>query len=568
MSLTCLGVRSLGGGSSGGLAVARGLLMSVVNDQSLLHGSPSHGGTGALGRMWRAVVAADPLPNLAVLLAIFIGFFHGWLKLKFPSPLTTFSFDIPLIIALMLVLPRCGSLGQFFPATRSSGALLALYGAVVIWFLLSLVLPEGVPLPIALAAVRGWTFSTLMFGLGYQIIRSPQQLHIYFLLIIALAAVTALYGLGQSEEEARAMAALDPTYAKRLLNQAYADSEGRWVLRRFSTFISSGAFGGTMSCALLFITALLTERTITWKEKALLTAMSLLIGWGMFISGARSPVVALGVGLAIAAVYRRQLKQFALIGVVLGAGLMLGAATTGGGAVDRLATLDFEALYGRFYIVWSPGIRYLFESGFLGGGLGKSLVGTPAFLVPMLQGVEVWGIDGDLGKVMAEMGIVGVVVMTRLFVAAFRDAYGVLERNRHSLVGSMGLGAFMLFAVCVLTFPAGSPFIGIPLGVLSWFFLGAAIKLDRLAHASGHPSRSVPADDSAVSREGSAGKGRPRHFMFYDKDAGTRGPRDGRKTPRLPPPPAAAPPAPAPAPAAPKPEASAKPKKRFLYSRD
>ncbi len=450
--------------------------------------SPTHPGLTAeheagsarsiLGRL-KDLLASNPLPNLAVAVALTIGFYHGWLKLRFPGPITTFAFDIPLILALVMVLPRVKSMGDFFPESRAGRALKAFYGVVFIWFLLALVLPGGAPLLVALAAVRGWVFSTLMFGLGYQIIRSRRQLHGYFMLILLLAAATAIYGAGQSEEEVQALMKLDPEYARRFGGQAFVSADQRWILRRFSTFISSGAFGAAMSATLLFAAALMSDRKIGLLEKALVGGLGLLIGYGMFLSGARSAVIAFGAGLIAILWFRRVPPGLLALLAILGVGLMLGERATGGASVDRLATLDTGTVVGRFWIVWAPGFDFLMRSGFLGGGLGKSLVGLPQFLMPLTSQFEVWGVDGDLGKLMAELGIVGVVVIAWLLWSALRDGYEIVKRHPEDILGTLGLGGFSLFFVCVLTFPTGSPFIGIPLGVLSWFFLGAAIGLDR-----------------------------------------------------------------------------------------
>ncbi|MCC6235351.1 MAG: hypothetical protein IT580_22120, partial [Verrucomicrobiales bacterium] len=158
----------------------------------------------------------------------------------------------------------------------------------------------------------------------------------------------------------------------------------------------------------------------------------------------------------------------------------LGAQWTDGGVLDRLASLDLKAFWYRFYIVWSPGTRYLLESNFLGGGLGKAGVGFPMSLVAYIGRFRMWGVDGDLGKTMAEMGIVGVVVVCWLLWNGLRDGYGIVVRNRGNSVGTMGLGALCALSTAVLTYPTGSPFVGIPLGVLTWFFLGAALKLEEV----------------------------------------------------------------------------------------
>lgn len=454
------------------------------------------------------LLAGEPMANLAVVVAIGIGFIHGWLKLKVPSPVTTFAFDIPLVLALVLVLPRTGSLLRFFPPSRTGPALVVFYGVLAGCGALALVLPGGAPALAAAAAFRAWAFSSLMFGLGYQIIKSERQLHGYFLLIILFGAATSLYAVGQSDEEVRAMAAMDPALALRIRGQAFVNAEGEAVLRRFSTFISSGAFGATMSSILLFAAALMTDRRVPLVEKMVLGALTVLIGWGMFLSGARSAMLTTVFGVFVLGWFRRSpLPLVGLVGV-LGLSLLLGVGSTGGGTVDRISSLDLITVWKRFYIVWSPGLHYLIESGLVGGGLGRSTTGLPSFLYHLMDQYDVWGVDGDLGRLMAETGIVGTLTMAWLFSCVVRDAFGLLRRQRETSAGTLSLGAVVCFLVTLVTFPVGSPFLGIPMGALTWFLLGAAFKMDELGLA---PAQAVAGIESS---QRASEPSRRRAFMF------------------------------------------------------
>lgn len=426
------------------------------------------------------LVLGAKLANFAVAVAIVIGFFHGWLKLKIRHPIATFLFDIPLIIALLITFARLKSVGDWFPPGRASRALKVFYIVVAIWFLLALVLPWGAPWLAAVAALRGWVFATLMFGLGYHIIVSRRQLHAYFILIILLSAITGLYASRQTLEEVEALRAMDPYFEIMTRGQNFLDDEGRLVLRRFSTFISSGAFGGAMAVSLLFLAALLTDRSVAKKEKFILLILAFAIGWGLALSGARSALVAFGLGLILIILFRRVPQYLLLLGGAFGVAMVLAARSTDGGLLDRFSQLDFETVWGRFYIVWAPGTRFLLESNFLGGGLGKAGVGFPMSLAHYFGHYQMWGVDGDLGKTMAELGIVGVVVIAWVLFAGMADGWSILRRRRQDPVGTLALGAVCAFAIATVTFPIGSPFIGIPLGVLTWFFLGAAIKVDEL----------------------------------------------------------------------------------------
>ncbi len=514
--------------------------------------------------------------NLLVVLALIIGFFHGWLKLRFRSPITTFAFDIPLVLATILVLARSRSLQNFFPHCRTTRPIIIFYGVAVAWLFLGQILPWGAPFIAGLAALRGWCFASLMLGLGYQLIDSRRQLHSYLFITIVLAALTGLYSTQQTEAEVLALRALDPYFERMTRGQAFVDDEGRWVLRRFSTFISSGAFGGTMAVCLTFAGALLSDPRVRRLEKTILILLSLFAGWGLFLSGARSALFALAIGIGIIVWFRRLPPALLVLLGICGVALYLGAKTTSGGILDRYSSLTGLNVFGRLVIVVVPGFAHLVESGFVGGGLGKAMVGLPQFLVQRIGYYEVWGVDGDLGKAMAELGVVGLFVLCWVLTNALRDSFDIMRRHRHSYAGTMGLAALVIFVNAVIGFPTGSPFISIPLGVLTWFFLGGALKLDRLATTGEDPydrHDSRPSSPTSKPRPAPAPgpsappPGSPKNFMYASRKGQTPGmhptPRPGKPsggppapslpTPAaLPAPPISGPPPPPPAPLPPR----------------
>jgi hypothetical protein len=456
--------------------------MSAITTRQVPGGDPLEDvhASRSIGQRLRDLFLSQRAANLAVATALVIGFFHGYLKWRFRHPVMTFAFDIPLIIALGLVVSRLGSWNEFLPGGVASKWLKIFYGVVAIWFVLALVLPWGVPFLAALAAVRGWVFATLMFGLGYHIITTRRQFHGYFILIILLATATAIYATRQTEDEVNAMREMDAYFERMTRGQGFVDDEGRYVLRRFSTFVSSGAFGGTMALSLIFLAALLTDRNVGKGEKWILLVLAVIIGWGMFLSGSRTAVVCLGLGLALI-VWKRRLPSYLwMLGVACAAGLLLGSEWTSGGIVDRYSTLsDTKSVFGRFFVVLIPGWNNLLKSSFIGGGLGKAAVGLPISLLQYFGRYQIWGVDGDLGKAMTEFGVVGTVVVICMLIAGAREGFRILNRSANTSIETMALGAVSAFIIAMITFPTGSPFVGIPLGVMTWFFLGGLLRLDR-----------------------------------------------------------------------------------------
>jgi hypothetical protein len=86
-------------------------------------------------------------------------------------------------------------------------------------------------------------------------------------------------------------------------------------------------------------------------------------------------------------------------------------------------------------------------------------------------------VDGDLGRIIVEMGIVGAAVLLAMVWVGIGDSYKWMATLRNTPLGIIGLPAGIYFILAVTSIPTGSPFLGIPTGALLWFFLGALSRL-------------------------------------------------------------------------------------------
>lgn len=427
-----------------------------------------------------AVVAQDPFVNLLVVAALGIGFFHGWLKLRFRSPITTFAYDIVLILALVVVYLRAGSLGRFFPAGPTTKALMAFYGLCLAYLPFSLI-PGMPPFWVALSTLRGWIFASLLFGLGYQIIRSRSQMHGYFLVIVILAFLTALYGIRQTDAEVIQMMQEDPFFAKRYRGQGYLDAEGDFHVRRFSTFISSGAFGATMATTIILGCALFLAPATGLIERLVIVAMMVPIGYGMVLSGSRSAaIIAVAGCMTLLAVRRKLLPSIVILSVIL-AGAALASQATGGGVLDRLGTLNFGNVFYRFWLPTYLGLEFMMSHP-LGGGLGKTGF-SPRFLLNLSDYSDYLAPDGDLGRLMVEFGVLGLILFGWLSWNAAKLMLQTVAKTKDLPSGPLILAAATNLWISIAFVGVGSPFVGIPMGVLVWFFVGAALRLREIETA-------------------------------------------------------------------------------------
>jgi hypothetical protein len=426
---------------------------------------------------WRekllALIQSDPLVNTIVAVAVAVGFFHGWLKIRFPSPATTFIYDAILIVALVLTYFKMPARESFIPRGPIGNALKAFY---LLCFLL-LVMPWSPPFLIALAAIRGWCFATLMFCLGYRLTKSLPQVKGYCYVLILLGVITAVYGIRQSPEEVEKMIQEDEAFADRYGMQYYVSSTGR-QLRRFSTFVSSGAFGSTLAYVSIFAIVLMTDPKTVRNERLLLFLSLVPIGYAIVLSGSRTSLVSLIFGFLVIAWHRRSFFNWVVIPALFAIMLYVGAVLTGGSAIERYqSVLDFNEVYQRNRIPTVAGWYYMLDGHLLGGGLGRSGYSVPSFLPARLGFNDFSSADGDLGRLIIEMGILGMVFFGQLIVVTVRETLRSLKRLADTPYSTVALASAACIVMAIGTFPSGSPFLGIPMGTLVWFFVGTLMKL-------------------------------------------------------------------------------------------
>jgi hypothetical protein len=431
-----------------------------------------------------AILQSNRLMNGVMLLAITVGFFHGWLKVTFPNPATTFAFDALLGLALALVYAKHRGPAPFFPKTRVSKALLAFYMLCVLYMFV----PGGPPLLVSIAALRGWCFSSLVYCIGYHLTANIAQIKGYFYVLTLLGVITALYGIRQTPEEVQRKSIEDAHFAERYKGIYYATASGKMEMRRFSTFVSSGVFGSVMAFVCVFAIVLLTDPHESKTERVLLMLALLPMCYALVLSGARSALVILAVGFATIAWYRRKLQTIMILPLAVLA-LNYAIGKTSGHAMERYETLlDRDTVAARMLIPTVIGLRSVQENP-IGYGLGKSGYSVPFFLSGKTGYSDYISADGDLGCLLIEMGVLGIILFGRVLWAAGATVYSVLKRLRESQVATVALASAACIIIAIMIFPIGSPFLGIPTGALTWFFLGTLQKLSDIEATSVTPTR-------------------------------------------------------------------------------
>ena len=423
----------------------------------------------------KALFGGATAANWLFLAAIAIGFFHGWIKYKYTGLVSTFAFDLPLTMALALALTG-GAKDSWFPADNPVATQLkALCGVAVAYALI----PMGVPLLAALASFRAWVVIPLVFLLGYHVTRSVRQIEMLLFLVMALCVTTVYFGARQTPEEIRAMMAANPDLARRLSGTFFANADGSGGLRAFSTFVSAGAFGSTLSTGGIIAFAFITQPKIRPILRLLCALVLGLCLHGINLSGARTAIAMLLMGIVATAWSRERVLAFVVIPgaalSVLGLGALMDSAR-----LERFSTLlNPIEWWGRLSIVIGPGLTSLSDLP-LGGGLGRSGHGVPYIFVNILPPWDVRLVDGDLGRIAVDFGIPGLVFFGALFFVGIRESVRWMLRFRNTSLQILSICSGAVFVIAVVNVGTGSPFLGVPGGALTWFFLGAMSRLANL----------------------------------------------------------------------------------------
>ncbi len=402
-----------------------------------------------------------------------IGYIHGWLKYKNTGVVTTFAFDVPLTAALALALLKQGSTAPWFPHKDAISDRLKVVCGVAIAYAL---IPFGVPLLAALASFRAWVVVPMIYLLGYHATRSIRQVQVVFGLILVMSVAVAIYGIRQTPEEIRQMVNSSPEMMMRLGGSFFGSESGEGV-RKFSTFVSAAAFGGTLATGGIFAFVFLTQPGLKVWKRLVFAAVLALCAYGIQLSGARTAIAMLATGMGLTAWARGKLISHAIVpgvalGIIVGMGALLDPVMSG-----RFATLlDPSQYWGRIWIVVSPSAS-IFMDYPLGGGLGRSGQGVPWIFRTILPYWELRSTDGDLGRIIADFGIVGLISFGALFFSATAISYRWMIRFRGTPLHAITICAGANFTVAILTVVTGSPFLGIPTGAIAWFMLGAASRL-------------------------------------------------------------------------------------------
>lgn len=469
------------------------------------------GGWAGILRQVVGALSLNLFANLLFFIALVIGFLHGWLKMRFPHPLMTFAYDIPMSLALVFVLMKLKRRESFFPDSKVSLAIQLLLCLSIVYALL----PFDVPWLLRLSSLRGWCFAPLMMLLGYHLFRSVRQVEVFVWIMILLGTGTAIYGVFiQSEAEVRSMMAADADLSSRLTGTFYANSQGT-AFRHFSTYVTAAVFGTVMAICSTFAVSRLLVPGGSWLERAILLACGGLCSYALVLTGSRTSMALLALGMALSAWFSRGAARKLVLPVLVAIPVAVALTLVGGAAMERFGDLlRLQTLWGRLFIVLYPLVSMIPEHP-LGGGLGRSGHGVPFAFSSLFRDFEFRSTDGDIGRVMADFGLPGLVVYVVLMYSAASDALRWMWRLRDSNLSVIAAPAGSMLLLALAQVFTGSPFLGIPAGMLVWIMFGGLRRMveeyERKAAAEGDAVEDLPEFVSFITRKriASVFKGEP-----------------------------------------------------------
>lgn len=432
----------------------------------------------------------SPLGNAFVALALIIGFYHGWLKRSYPGALGVFAYDIPLVLGLMVAWWSVPAKRPLMPGSRTAIALKSIFAICAVYMLI----PSDVPWLVRLASLRGWTFSPLMFLVGYHVLRTPQQLGLMARLIVLLCISVTLYGMQQNPADILNAAIEDEGFRKTIDGSTYTRQGGGAGFRVFSTFVGSGMFATALACGIVVAIAEITEPKKSIMERLFWGGGILVSLNGILISGTRSSLITVTIGAAFVSWVRGSLMRFGPVVAALGVvAVMVSSAL---GTIDSsrmLSAFSPEEMWWRVYIVMGPAIDVLLENP-LGQGLGHATHGVPVILSYLIALYKASPIDGDFGHAAVDFGIIGMVAYSVMMIRATQDGMRWAKALKDTNAETVGIISAALFVVSLPAFITGSPFLHVPTGAIIWYYIGGLNRIydERIGGRDTRAGRWIP----------------------------------------------------------------------------
>ena len=464
-------------------AAAAGLLavLALRSTSTLLHlGAPL-----VLVGVAAWMFFSDRYERTLAVLALYLGLFDGFLKLKTGSTIATLGRDV------LLYAIAAGALLRLL-LRRRPVVIPKLSVVVAVWVVICVVqvLNPVVPsISHAVAGVRQHIEFVPLFFLGYAVMRSERRLMGLFALLIVVAAVNGVVSLIQSHLSPAGLAAWGPGYASEAFGTAYqsarifANAAGQ-ILVRPPALGSDFGFGGEVAAmALPCALALVVAGGIARRYTPVIGAGAVLAVVGLATSQSRTAVVttaiAVVVFLLLTVTSRRGLV--AVVITIIFALVTYGGVTTFFGGVTTSAN-RYGSIAPTKVISTTVGYRqstlaliptYIADYP-LGAGIGeKGPAGASGVGGRIVNTLDA---ESEPTFLILELGVPGLVAMLALVIGGITMGIGLRRVDDRRLQCLLAAVTAVLVALCA-SWVVGvdtansptSPFIWLALGTLAYW---------------------------------------------------------------------------------------------------
>lgn len=350
----------------------------------------------------------------------------------------------------------------------------------LVWFsitVLEIANPAG-------ASIAGWFYemrSTTLYWLltvplVYLIFNNRKDLRLFLILIISFSLFGALYGIKQKVVGVNAL-------EQQWLDSGQARTHLIWgKLRVFSFYAEAAQFGASQAHIGLVCLILALGPFVLWK-RILLIMTSLVLFYGMLISGTRGAMFVLATGIVIYLILNKQIKII-LIGCVLTAGLfsVLKYTYLGNSNADiaRLRTsLDPKDASFQLRLLNQAKLRdYLADRPF---GEGVGTIGNWGHQFNSDKYISTIEPDSYYVKVWAEYGIIGFIIWFSIMLYILGKCCGIVWRIRDPLLKQQLLALTAGFGGILVSSYGNEVMNQLPSAIItyfSWVFIFLGPKLD------------------------------------------------------------------------------------------
>jgi hypothetical protein len=209
-----------------------------------------------------------------------------------------------------------------------------------------------------------------------------------------------------------------------------------------ATFSSANAYGGSMVASIPFVLNRWQASTASRGEKAFVAAAIVASGVGIFMAGARLPVVILFLELAVLAVSRKLPLRF-IVG--LGAlGSVVGYFVASSERLQRFTTLS-DTEFVRERVSWSvnQSLVDVLVAHPMGAGLGSAIGTSIPYFLQHLVGAQI-GLENEYARIAMELSPLGLLLWVGFIIwTVMRHSPPV---SRDWVLGTKVMRAFVLIS--------------------------------------------------------------------------------------------------------------------------